>query len=188
MSAFSMCPSCRKEYITVSDRRFHAEPVACNHCGPSYYALYNKVEVTDYSKLLNLSSRLLREGEVIAAKGIGGYHLICDARNEKAVSRLREIKQRDGKPFAVLFRDIENIRRYVFSNGVEEKALLSWRRPIVLLKQLRPLAPSVNPGMETLGCMLPYMPLHSDWFERLDTPALVMTSGNISECPITIIP
>ena len=86
MSAFSMCPSCRKEYITVSDRRFHAEPVACNHCGPSYYALYNKVEVTDYSELLNLSSRLLREGEVIAAKGIGGYHLICDARNEKAVS------------------------------------------------------------------------------------------------------
>lgn len=188
MSAFSMCPSCRKEYITVSDRRFHAEPVACNHCGPSYYALYNKVKVTDYSELLNLSSRLLREGEVIAAKGIGGYHLICDARSEKAVSRLRDIKQRDGMPFAVLFRDIENIRRYVFSNGVEEKALLSWRRPIVLLKQLRLLASSVNPGMETLGCMLPYMPLHSDWFERLDTPALVMTSGNISECPITITP
>ena len=125
---------------------------------------------------------------MIAAKGIGGYHLICDARSEKAVSRLRDIKQRDGMPFAVLFRDIENIRRYVFSNGVEEKALLSWRRPIVLLKQLRLLASSVNPGMETLGCMLPYMPLHSDWFERLDTPALVMTSGNISECPITITP
>ena len=102
MSAFSMCPSCRKEYITVSDRRFHAEPVACNHCGPSYYALYNKVKVTDYSELLNLSSRLLREGEVIAAKGIGGYHLICDARSEKAVSRLRDIKQRDGMPFAFL--------------------------------------------------------------------------------------
>ena len=188
MSAFSMCPSCRKEYITVSDRRFHAEPVACNHCGPSYYALYNKVKVTDYSELLNLSSRLLREGEVIAAKGIGGYHLICDARNEKAVSRLREVKQRDGKPFAVLFRDIENIRRYVSLNEAEEESLLSWRRPIVLLKQLRALAPSVNPGMETLGCMLPYMPIHSDWFEQLDTPALVMTSGNISECPIAITP
>ena len=159
---------------------FHAEPVAVT-LRPSYYALYNKVKVTDYSELLNLSSRLLREGEVIAAKGIGGYHLICDARSEKAVSRLRDIKQRDGMPFAVLFRDIENIRRYVFSNGVEEKALLSWRRPIVLLKQLRLLASSVNPGMETLGCMLPYMPLHSDWFERLDTPALVMTSGNISD-------
>ena len=93
---------------------------------------------------------------MIAAEGIGGYYLICDARSEKAVSRLRDIKQRDGMPFAVLFRDIENIRRYVFSNGVEEKALLSWRRPIVLLKQLRLLASSVNPGMETLGCMLPY--------------------------------
>ncbi|WP_298982472.1 Sua5/YciO/YrdC/YwlC family protein, partial [uncultured Parabacteroides sp.] len=155
MSAFPMCPACRKEYTTVSDRRFHAEPVACNHCGPSYYTLYNKVKVTDYPELLDLSSRLLREGEVIAAKGIGGYHLICDAKNEKAVSRLREIKQRDGKPFAVLFRDMENIRRYVFLNEVEEESLLSWRRPIVLLKQRRPLAPSINPGMETLGCMLP---------------------------------
>lgn len=188
MSAFSMCPSCRKEYTTVCDRRFHAEPVACNHCGPSYYALYNKVKVTNYPELLDLSSRLLREGEVIATKGIGGYHLICDARNEKAVSRLREVKQRDGKPFAVLFRDIENIRRYVSLNEAEEESLLSWRRPIVLLKQLRALAPSVNPGMETLGCMLPYMPIHSDWFEQLDTPALVMTSGNISECPIAITP
>ena len=188
MSAFSMCPSCRKEYTTVCDRRFHAEPVACNHCGPSYYALYNKVKVTNYPELLDLSSRLLREGEVIATKGIGGYHLICDARNEKAVSRLREVKQRDGKPFAVLFRDIENIRRYVSLNEAEEESLLSWRRPIVLLKQLRALAPSVNPGMETLGCMLPYMPIHSDWFEQLDTPVLVMTSGNISECPIAITP
>ena len=125
---------------------------------------------------------------MIATKGIGGYHLICDARNEKAVSRLREVKQRDGKPFAVLFRDIENIRRYVSLNEAEEESLLSWRRPIVLLKQLRALAPSVNPGMETLGCMLPYMPIHSDWFEQLDTPALVMTSGNISECPIAITP
>lgn len=125
---------------------------------------------------------------MITTKGIGGYHLICDARNEKAVSRLREVKQRDGKPFAVLFRDIENIRRYVSLNEAEEESLLSWRRPIVLLKQLRALAPSVNPGMETLGCMLPYMPIHSDWFEQLDTPALVMTSGNISECPIAITP
>ena len=150
--------------------------------------LYNKVKVTNYPELLDLSSRLLREGEVIATKGIGGYHLICDARNEKAVSRLREVKQRDGKPFAVLFRDIENIRRYVSLNEPEEESLLSWRRPIVLLKQLRALAPSVNPGMETLGCMLPYMPIHSDWFEQLDTPALVMTSGNISECPIAITP
>ena len=124
MSAFSMCPSCRKEYITVSDRRFHAEPVACNHCGPSYYALYNKVEVTDYSELLNLSSRLLREGEVIAAKGIGGYHLICDARSEKAVSRLREIKQRDGKPFAENIEITKRVVEYAHDHGVVVEAEL----------------------------------------------------------------
>lgn len=188
MSAFPMCSECRKEYTTVSDRRFHAEPVACNHCGPSYYTLYNRETLTDYPELLALSSRLLGEGEVIAAKGIGGYHLVCDATNEQAVARLREIKQRDGKPFAVMFRDLEQVRRFVWLNEVEEECLLSWRRPIVLLKQRRPLAASVNPGMQTLGCMLPYMPIHEDWFERLDTPVLVMTSGNLSDCPIAITP
>lgn len=188
MSAFPMCSECRKEYTTVSDRRFHAEPVACNHCGPSYYTLYNRETLTDYPELLALSSRLLGEGEVIAAKGIGGYHLVCDATNEQAVARLREIKQRDGKPFAVMFRNPEQVRQFAWLNEVEEECLLSWRRPIVLLKQRRPLAASVNPGMQTLGCMLPYMPIHKDWFERLDTPVLVMTSGNLSDCPIAITP
>lgn len=188
MSAFPMCPDCRKEYTRASDRRFHAEPVACNRCGPSYYTLYNKVKITDYAELLALSSRLLREGEVIAAKGIGGYHLICDAENGKAVARLREIKMRDGKPFAVMFPDPESAGRYASLNEAEEASLLSWRRPIVLVKQIRPLAPAVNPGMETLGCMLPYMPIHSDWFEQSGIPALVVTSGNISECPIAITP
>ena len=188
MSAFPMCSECRKEYTTVSDRRFHAEPVACNHCGPSYYTSYNRETLTDYPELLALSSRLLGEGEVIAAKGIGGYHLVCDATNEQAVARLREIKQRDGKPFAVMFRNPEQVRQFAWLNGVEEECLLSWRRPIVLLKQRRPLAASVNPGMQTLGCMLPYMPIHEDWFERLDTPVLVMTSGNLSDCPIAITP
>ncbi|MBC8600128.1 carbamoyltransferase HypF [Parabacteroides acidifaciens] len=188
MSAFPMCSECRKEYTTVSDRRFHAEPVACNHCGPSYYTLYNRETLTDYPELLALSSRLLGEGEVIAAKGIGGYHLVCDATNEQAVARLREIKQRDGKPFAVMFRNPEQVRQFAWLNEVEEECLLSWRRPIVLLKQRRPLAASVNPGMQTLGCMLPYMPIHEDWFERLDTPVLVMTSGNLSDCPIAITP
>lgn len=188
MSAFPMCPDCRKEYTRASDRRFHAEPVACNRCGPSYYTLYNKVKITDYAELLALSSRLLREGEVIAAKGIGGYHLICDAENGKAVARLREIKMRDGKPFAVMFPDLESAGRYASLNEAEEASLLSWRRPIVLVKQIRPLAPAVNPGMETLGCMLPYMPIYSDWFEQSGIPALVVTSGNISECPIAITP
>lgn len=188
MSIFEMCPDCRKEYADVADRRFHAQPVACNHCGPSYYTLYNGHPITDYPSLLELSGRLLSEGKLIAVKGIGGYHLICDATNEAAVSRLRAIKIRDSKPFAVMFRNMESIRKYAVANSEEEASLLSWRRPIVLLRQHLSLASSVNPGMQTLGCMLPYMPIHYDWFERLVTPALVMTSGNLNDTPILIDP
>ena len=138
--------------------------------------------------MLDLSVRLLREGEVIAAKGIGGYHLICDALNGEAVARLRAIKQRDSKPFAVMFRDMEHLRHYAEAGPIEEDCLSSWRRPIVLLKQKKALADDINRGMRTLGCMLPYMPLHEDWFAALDTPALVMTSGNLSDYPIAITP
>lgn len=188
MSAFAMCPDCGKEYGTVSDRRFHAQPVACNHCGPFYYVRYNNVEITDYRTLLDLSCRFLREGEVIAAKGIGGYHLICDAANEQAVKRLREIKQRDSKPFAVMFRSVGLLKEYVEVDPAEEDCLISWRRPIVLLRQKKALAAAINRDMQTLGCMLPYMPLHYDWFAGLDVPALVMTSGNLSDYPIAITP
>lgn len=188
MSTFGMCPDCHREYREVTDRRFHAQPVACNHCGPFYYTLYNRECLTDYPSLLELSVRLLAEGKVIAVKGIGGYHLVCDATNEAAVSRLRTVKIRDSKPFAVLFHDMEGLREYAAATPVEEQELLSWRRPIVLLRQHRRLAPSVNPGMQTLGCMLPYMPIHYDWFERLNTPALVMTSGNLNDIPIFIDP
>ncbi len=188
MAEFAMCPDCQKEYTNIYDRRFHAQPVACNHCGPVYYATYNDVEYTGYGELLSLSVELLWEGKVIAAKGIGGYHLICDATNEQAVNRLREVKHRDTKPFAVMFRDEESLREYTQLNDVEWENIISWRRPIVLLKQHRALASGINPGMNTLGCMLPYMPLHYDWFKLLSTSALVMTSGNLSELPIVISP
>lgn len=195
MSSFAMCPNCRSEYIAVADRRFHAQPIACNHCGPIYYATYNGRLYTDYSALLYITCRLLQAGEVIAAKGVGGYHLVCDATNAKAVDRLRHIKRRDNKPFAVMFRDMQTIRMYAQTDAEEEKNLLSWRRPIVLLRQrvatesgIASLASDVNPGMHTLGCMLPYMPIHYDWLLRLDTPALVVTSGNLSDLPIAIHP
>lgn len=138
--------------------------------------------------LLKLTSRLLLGGEVIAAKGIGGYHLICDASNERAVARLREIKQRDTKPFAVMFRDLEHLQVYTVTEPMEERCLVSWRRPIVLLRQRSRLASGINPGMHTLGCMLSYMPIHYDWFARTGIPALVMTSGNLSDLPIAITP
>jgi hydrogenase maturation protein HypF len=106
------------------------------------------------------ASRLLRQGEAIAAKGIGGYHLPCDAQNEPAVGKLREIKQRDTKPFALMFRDMEALKAYAFVDETEADCLASWRRPIVLLKQRAALPQAVNPGMRSLGAMLPYMPLH----------------------------
>lgn len=188
MAEFAMCPHCQKEYTDITDRRFHAQPVACNNCGPVYYAEYRGNRIVDYSELLALSSDLINAGKVIAAKGIGGYHLICDATNEGAVSRLREIKLRDSKPFALMFADASSLGQYAHANELEYENIASWRRPIVLLKQKKALAQSVNSGLNTLGCMLPYMPVHYDWFERIATPALVMTSGNISDTPIIISP
>lgn len=187
MAGFPLCPDCAREYDAVSDRRFHAQPVACNRCGPVYYADWQGKRCAGYDALLALSCRLIAAGEVIAVKGIGGYHLVCNAADEAAVERLRQVKMRDTKPFAVMFRDAPTVREYAALNAVEESELASWRRPIVLLEQQgRSLAPSLNPGMHTLGAMLPYMPLHYDWFDRLPFPALVMTSGNRSELPVAI--
>ena len=194
MSAFEMCPVCQSEYTNIRDRRFHAQPAACNHCGPKYY--YKKTngeEKNDYRQILDLCAQLLNEGKVIAVKGIGGYHLVCDATNEPAVNRLRKIKIRDTKPFALMFKDVESMSSYVHINKVEEENLKSWRRPIVLLEQrpaenLHKIASVVNPGMHTLGCMLPYMPIHYDWFKQINTPVLVMTSGNLNDCPIIVTP
>lgn len=188
MSSFEMCPVCKREYNAILDRRFHAQPIACNHCGPIYYATYNGIDYTIYEEILSITTHLINEGEIIAAKGIGGYHLICDATNEETVNRLRQIKHRDTKPFAVMYSNIEAIKAYTYVNDVEEKNLTSWRRPIVLLKQRKQLASGINDGMNTLGCMLPYMPIHYDWFNQTDSPALVMTSGNLSDLPIATTP
>lgn len=194
MSGFAICPDCLKEYADINDRRFHAQPIACNHCGPGYYYFdKERGKVSDYEQLTDACVRLLNEGKTMAVKGVGGYHLICDACNESAVKELRKIKLRDTKPFAVMFKDMESALPYVFINEEENKHLKSWRRPIVLLGQritkenLR-IADEVNPHMQTLGCILPYMPVHYDWFQRLHTPALVMTSGNLNDCPIIVSP
>jgi len=188
MASFQMCPVCEREYTDIADRRFHAQPIACNHCGPSYYTDYKGIVYHDYPALLNLTTELLRQGEVIAVKGIGGYHLACNASDEKAVSKLREIKQRDSKPFAVMFRDLAAIEEYAWAEEQEKECVSSWRRPVVLLRQRKALASAINPGMRTLGCMLPYMPVHYDWFKVSGLPALVMTSGNVSDLPICIEP
>lgn len=186
MASFTMCTTCEAEYHTIENRRFHAQPTACTHCGPQYYCRYKGKEINDYKEILSLTTHLLTDGEVIAVKGIGGYHLVCDAMNTKAVARLREIKKRDGKPFAVLFHSLARLKEYALADEQEQTQLLSWRRPIVLLKERTKISDGINSGLHTLGCMLPYMPVHYHWFEQLQTDALVITSGNLSDTPIII--
>ncbi|MBE0651008.1 MAG: carbamoyltransferase HypF [Bacteroidales bacterium] len=186
MAPFKMCPQCEKEYKNVLDRRFHAQPVACSTCGPHYTLHFDGKEITDLQKILNITSQLIGDGKILAIKGLGGYHLACDAQNEEAVRLLRQRKNREGKPFAVMFGDKEILKEYLFLDSEEEQLLTSWRRPIILLKIKKALVPSVSIGLDTVGAMLPYMPFHYLLFEHLTVPALVMTSGNLSDEPILI--
>jgi len=188
MQPFEMCDECKKEYEDVNDRRFHAQPVACNACGPEYELTYQNKKETDINKILQIFSSLITEGKIIAVKGIGGFHLACDALNANAVKRLRTLKNRDSKPFAVMFKDIETIQNFALMNEKESEWLQSWRRPIVLLrlKNADALPNAISNKLETVGAMLPYTPFHYLMFEHLNTAAIVLTSGNISDDPIVI--
>ena len=186
MSPFEMCEECRSEYSDVLDRRFHAQPVACMHCGPQYQLHLNEGIINDFDQIIFNVCQLLEKGEIVAIKGLGGYHLACDAQNEEVVKKLRKAKNRDGKPFAVMFRDISSLKIFTECNPTEEKHLTSWRNPILLLKDKNKLAPSVSVGFHTTGSMLPYMPFHYLLFQQLQLPVIVLTSGNISDEPIII--
>lgn len=186
MAPFEMCRPCASEYNDINDRRYHAQPVACNHCGPVYTLRAEGKNVTDIIAILQEISDRLAAGGSVAIKSTGGYNLMCNALSEEAVAALRRRKQRDMKPFAVMFRDIETLREYCRTDDDEEALLLSWRRPILILKQKKPLAPSVSSGLNTTGAMLPHMPVHHMLFRFLETPAVVLTSGNLSDEPIII--
>ena len=186
MDVFKMCDVCRDEYTTILDRRFHAQPVACNVCGPRY-TLHEKGKTeTGIKAILKKTSFLLENGKILAIKGLGGYHMACDPLNESAVSALRKRKSREGKPFALMFKNIEKVKEFLFVNAEEEELLTSWRKPIVLLKVKKPFAPSISIKLDTVGVMLPYMPFHYQLFEHIKLPAIVLTSGNISDEPILI--
>jgi len=187
MRKFKMCPLCQAEYDDPANRRFHAQPNACAECGPSVTLedLTGSIECNDPIKE---TIKLLKEGKIVAVKGLGGFHLACDAENDDAVAILRRKKRRTFKPFAVMSRDINKIKQYCYIEEEEKQLLLSVQRPIVLLKKLEdcPISELVAPNNNYLGVMLPYTPLH---YLLLDSPALValvMTSGNISEEPIAI--
>jgi hydrogenase maturation protein HypF len=186
MDVFPMCTNCSREYSDIDDRRFHAQPVACNDCGPNYSLELKEGTITKLEEVLDKLAELIQKGGIIAIKGMGGFFLMCDALNEKAVSRLRKSKIREGKPFAVLFRNIESVKKNALVSNVEVEFLESWQRPIVILVSKKSLAPSVSMGFPTIGVILPYMPVHYLIFERIKADSLVLTSGNLSDEPIII--
>ncbi len=188
MKHFELCPTCREEYGDKGNRRFHAQPIACNVCGPHYYLHDHEGGVEeDYSRLLSQLGEVLTRGGVIALKSIGGYNLICDADNEAAVMRIRRIKGRYSKPLAVMYRHAWEAEVDVFLTEEEHRTLTSWRRPIVLAWQKRDAVAWLNEGYRTLGVMLPYMAIHHDLFAVASrVRRWVVTSANRGNAPIVI--
>ncbi|GER91068.1 carbamoyltransferase [Dictyobacter vulcani] len=195
MASFQMCPDCQQEYRDPSNRRFHAQPDACARCGPqvsfsTHPAILRQSSTTDS---IEQAAAQLAQGAVLALKGLGGYHLACNALDEGAVQRLRQRKQREAKPFALMVATLEVAQQFCQISAEEATLLQSHRRPIVLLRQYpeAQVAPGVAPGHQTLGIMLPYTPLHYVLFEKCrrlfdarQPVILVMTSGNRSDEPI----
>jgi hydrogenase maturation protein HypF len=188
MRHFKMCPRCQAEYDDPTDRRFHAQPNACADCGPQVDLFDNRRQmIASGGDAVNKAAEFLKQGKILAVKGLGGYHLAADAANTEAVRQLRQRKLREEKPFAVMSYDLEAIDRYARVAPEENKMLTSIQRPIVLLNKKEPnaLSKEVAPVNKYFGVMLPYTPLHYLLLER-GFDALVMTSGNLSEEPIAI--
>jgi len=186
MSEFAMCPACQAEYDNPGNRRFHAQPHACPVCGPRLWLEDrhgHKLRLPDATDIFGHTQMLIRDGAIIAIKGIGGVHLACDATNDYAVGQLRERKGRYAKAFALMARDISMVRRYARIPEMEQRLLCDPAAPIVILKSSGcGLSPAVAPGQGSLGFMLPYSPLHHLLMAGLDHP-VVLTSGNISDEP-----
>ena len=198
MREFEMCPQCAREYADPADRRFHAQPDACFECGPKLSLRVGGADRlesgrlgttrTESDALIAKTAALLAAGKIVAIKGLGGYHLACDATNEQAVSTLRTRKHRYGKPLAVMVRSVEEAQRYCKVGPEERKLLESMASPIVLLEtstanRCKPIAPSVAGALHELGVVLPYTPVQHLLMRAVSFP-LVMTSGNFTEEPI----
>ncbi|MCC7130494.1 MAG: carbamoyltransferase HypF [Anaerolineae bacterium UTCFX2] len=195
MAGFALCAECAAEYEDPTDRRFHAEPIACPQCGPQVWleAGGQSRELAQGDAAILKARDLLFEGKILAIKGLGGFHLACDATNIEAVRELRRRKLRVDKPFALMLADIEGVQAHCLLSPVERRLVEQRERPIVIVRRRfdSPVAAEVAPGQNTLGVMLPYTPLHYLLFAQpgatppvFDLPPLVMTSGNLSEEPI----
>ena len=187
MKVFPMCKECSKEYVDPMDRRFHAQANACRACGPRLSMHRSGGEPLPLDDPVFEAAKALKQGCVIAIKGLGGFHLAVDATSEKAVALLRTRKQRKSKPLAVMVRDVDTARRFCHVCSEEAETLSSKEQPIVLLRKNEDgdLAPNLAQGIRDLGLMLPYTPLHHLLLAHRNTPsALVMTSGNLCDEPI----
>ncbi|EKQ56754.1 MULTISPECIES: carbamoyltransferase HypF [unclassified Clostridium] len=185
MKKFIMCKDCHNEYTDSGNRRFHAQPNACKKCGPSLWIEdCNRVRIKT-SDELGFVRQKLKEGRIFAIKGLGGFHLVCDAKNEEAVKLLRIRKKRPHKPFAVMIKNIEKVKKYCHVNMEEEKVLIGIRKPIVILNQAEDygLSQYIACNQKTLGVMLPYTPLHYLLFKD-SIEVLIMTSANINGLPL----
>jgi hydrogenase maturation protein HypF len=184
MAEWSLCDRCRHEYENPLDRRYHAQPTACAKCGPGYYLVEGELRLSDSQAAIGHAVKQLRAGKILAVKGVGGYHLACDADNEQALVALRERKYRKEKPFALMARDLDAVRRLVELSPEHGALLVDRARPIVLAPARREL-PLIAPDNDALGVMLPYAPLHCLLFECGAPEVLVLTSANRSSEPIT---
>lgn len=185
MASFCMCPACLAEYHNPADRRFHAQANACPDCGPQLWLQdrHGNSLPTGVGDAISETAELIQQGYIIAIKGIGGFHLACDAGNPTAVLNLRNRKQRDGKPFAIMGRDLAMLKRYTHIDDNEQHALNETAAAIVIVaKQGQTLAEAVAPDDDKLGCLLPYTPLHQCLLQALNTP-IVLTSANRSNEP-----
>ena len=190
MESFLMCDSCLEEYANPENRRYHAQPISCNNCGPKLkiFSKNEQLNLTD-DAILREAARLIKNGKIGAIKGIGGFNIVCDSTNNESINRLRLFKNRATKPFALMFKNLEQIKKVVLVNDKEKELLLSKEAPIVILKTIKTnnmdtkISHLVAPNINRIGCLLPYTPLHYLLFENLDFP-IIATSANLGNEPI----
>ena len=194
MVKFKMCDECEKEYEDPNDRRYHAQPISCHRCGPGikFYKAYRKELIATSEDAIKLCAKSVKRGNIVAIKGLGGFHIVCSATNPKIVKVLRKRKNRPTKPFAVMFKNIDEIKKVAILSPKEEELILSKEKPIVVVKKKEPhkfrkrelpITSFVAPGIDRIGVFLPYTPLNHLLFDYIECP-IVATSANLSGEPI----
>ena len=194
MDKFKMCSKCQEEYKNPLDRRYHAQPISCHTCGPraKFYKTFSKELLKCDEEAIKLCAKSIKRGNIVAIKGMGGFHIVCSATSPKSVKLLRKRKRRPTKPFAVMFKDIEDIKKVSLLSKKEEELILSKEKPIVVVKKKEPhklrkrelpITSFVAPGIDRIGVFLPYTPLHHLIFKYIECP-IVATSANLSDEPI----